>query len=659
MQRARASLAALACAAAAVCPPSAAALIAPSSTLDGPSSQIGEVGGAAVAADGGGGIVYIKNAGGVPHVFAALYTNGRWQPPVRVDWQNPYGASFARIAAADGGRLVVVWVTQLTTAGGKAVDALYGSTLGPGGSSFGEQIVIDPDLAEGEGVDPSLALATDGQGYVAYRAVTNNGATTNASTIVPRLHPGDVLADIRVARYEGGWWSSPERVNRDPLVSMRPPTTANGPQIGVGNSDEAVVAWQEPESDGVARIWARRVFGGSLGLAMQASPTTFEGQPVTAEADAFALSVSELGEAKIVSRVDGVPGTPLARPRMFASTLPVSTAFSAAKLTSPLELGGGAQGAGGGGQGSAGGLGVPSVSVDDAGAFRVAFAAGATASVLTGDEQHEAAPEVPLGAPLSGVGVAATTLNPAGGGVTAWPARASDGRLGVAVREDYRGGAAQSALISGAIDGPISELALGGSESGESLVGFREGDPGEYEIVGARVSAPPPPLYVSAAPGWVSPAHALVSWSEAEDAVGGVSYSLVIDGHVVQRGIHGLSVVPRRRLLGSGVRHVQILATDASGQQTLSGETDLKVDGSPPVARVRRLGRRTVVVRVEDRQSGAVAQDTRIGFGDGARVKGRLKARHSYARPGRYVIAVAMRDSVGNATVAHLRVSVR
>jgi hypothetical protein len=298
------------------------------------------------------------------------------------------------------------------------------------------------------------------------------------------------------------------------------------------------------------------------------------------------------------------------------------------------------------------------VVVDDRGNFRIAFTSGSVAEVLAGDEQSAALPEVPLGAAVTaGGGSAVTALNPDGGGVTAWPAANPSGLLGVAVREDFPNGAAQAALLSGAIDGPVSQIGAGGSESGETLIGSREGPAGAYEIVGVRVTAPPPTFYLETPTGWVTPSKARLGWSNAEDATGGVSYALIVDGRVVQRQIRGLSVLPDRRLLGSGVRDVQVLAADAAGQQTLSGEGELKVDGSPPMARVRRRGR-AVFVTIKDAQSGAVAKATRISFGDGAHAHGRLAVRHSYARPGRYTIVVQMRDRVGNRGTAHLRVSV-
>ncbi|MCL2769688.1 MAG: hypothetical protein FWD42_06205, partial [Solirubrobacterales bacterium] len=536
-----------------------------------------------------------------------------------------------------------VWVTSIASVSGGVQRALVSSTLAPGASSFGEPFIVDPNVSEGEGVDPSLALAANGDGLVTYRVVTGR-------TITP-LRPGDVLAEIRIARYEGGPWSSPERVNRNPLLSMRAPSAGNGPQVALGRGNQAVVAWQEPEGDGAARIWARRVFGTTLGLALQASPTTYGGQPLTDEADAFALSVSPYGAAKVVSRVEGVPGTPLVSPRLFVNTLQPSSSSAGGQFSGSEPLPGA----------SGGGLGAPSVAVDDQGDYRIAFTAGPAAETMVGSEQSGATvPEVPLGpaATASGAG-AVTALNAEGGGVTAWPAgRSQAAPSGVGVREDFPSGAAQAALVSGGQLGAVSELSAGGSESGEALLGFREGAPGTYEIVGEGVTVPPPAFSVETPRRWVRPQDARVTWTSADDATGGVTYALVLDGRVVQRGIHALSVLPDPRLLGAGVRHAQILATDAAGQQTLSPEGELKID-APPVARVRHRRGRTVVVRVADGQSGALPGATAVSFGDGRRARGRLTFHHTYSRPGRYLIVVHMRDGAGEQATAHLRVNVR
>src|SRR5271167_1097895 len=54
----------------------AAALIRPAVTIDGPSSDILSLGGVAMAPDGTGGLVYLRQDQGEPHVFVSRFING-------------------------------------------------------------------------------------------------------------------------------------------------------------------------------------------------------------------------------------------------------------------------------------------------------------------------------------------------------------------------------------------------------------------------------------------------------------------------------------------------------------------------------------------------------------------------------------------------------
>ena len=77
---------------------------------------------------------------------------------------------------------------------------------------------------------------------------------------------------------------------------MRPPTQANAPQIAIGPTGNGIVVWQEPEIDGVARIFARRLFGASLNYVMPVSATSFGGAPLNEDAEAPAVAFTrELG----------------------------------------------------------------------------------------------------------------------------------------------------------------------------------------------------------------------------------------------------------------------------------------------------------------------------------------------------------------------------
>ena len=140
------------------------AVILPASTIDGPSEDIVGFGGIAMAEDGTGGVVYLKRVGGVAHVFVARYAEGHWLAPIRVDTGEPFAASWPRIGAANGGELVVVWATPFATEGGHPVDELLSATLGPGASSFGSSMIVDPDIRAAAGTSPIARDELDGAG---------------------------------------------------------------------------------------------------------------------------------------------------------------------------------------------------------------------------------------------------------------------------------------------------------------------------------------------------------------------------------------------------------------------------------------------------------------------------------------------------------------
>src|SRR5215210_2667979 len=87
--------------------PAAQANWFPSEAIDGP-AEIDALGDVDLARDGQGGVVYVKRDGGVPQAFLSPLRAGAWQPPQKLSTGAP--VSEATVSAADGGRLVVVWV---------------------------------------------------------------------------------------------------------------------------------------------------------------------------------------------------------------------------------------------------------------------------------------------------------------------------------------------------------------------------------------------------------------------------------------------------------------------------------------------------------------------------------------------------------------------
>jgi hypothetical protein len=636
-----------------VCAAPAGAVILPAVTIDGPNEEIVGFGGVAMAEDGTGGLVYLKRVDGVPHVFVSRYLGGQWQAPIQADGNQPYAASWPRIAAADGGELVVVWATPFATEHNLPVDELLGSTLGAGSSTFGPPMIVDQNIGAGTGTSPDLAMSSTGQADVVYRVVKDE---TGQVSSVPLLRPGDVVEEVRVAHYNQETWSDLGAINRDPGVSMRPPTQFNAPLIAVNPTGSAIVVWQEPDIEGVARIWARRLFGRTLNYVLPVSAASFAGAPIGLDADAPSLTFSRFGQAEVAYRQAAGPGSPLPGPRIMINTLPDG---EAAKTSGAEFLGAGiADGAVPGGTGAT--VGPPSIDIDEKRDIRLLYDSDGVPRVVEGNDQGLTG-VVSLGPPFAGSDLAAeSVMNPAGGGVSAWPSANPQGVPAVAVREDFPGGAAQTALVSGGAGGPIGELAVGRSTLGDGLVAFQQGSLGDAAIVAARATAPPKELILSTPTGWVKPVHAEVSWEPVLSANGPMRYGVVLDGRLVATPPGALSLRFSARGLGDGVHRIQLLATDVDGQATLSSPESLHVDGTPPAVRIRRArGGHAVSVSIRDPYSGVDVHAVSVSFGDGHHAGGRKRLIHRYSHAGIYRIAVRVRDRLGNSAVVRRLVKVR
>jgi hypothetical protein len=634
----------------------AAAVILPPTTIDGPSIEGLSLGGVAMAPDGTGGLVYTKTVGGVPHVFVSRYAGGQWSPPIRADWDQPFDASQPAIAAGPNGRLMVVWVTQVATlVTGEIRRGLYSASLGPGAAEFGPSLLVDPNVGNGSGVTPSLAGTSAGKAVVAYRAVTKTFGLEGELTNAAQLRPGDVLADVRVARFEGDRWSRLGAINRFPAASMRPPSETNGPKVAIGDSGRAVVAWQEPDQTGTARVWMRRISGTTPGPVLPASPDSWEGKPISEDATAIGLAVTGFDRARVAVRVAGGPSSPLHGPRIFLTTLGANSSPSGGKPAGPEIVDGGP---------APGPLGPPSVAAADRsgaeGSILLAFAAGSGVQLGRVDAEGKLLPlEAMTGPAAEPETPTVAAVDDEGGGTVAFEALDAEGSPAVAVRQEFPAGGSQTGLLYGPLGGPISQLVGDGSESGDELLAFRQGESGRFAIVADRVASPPARFTVQVPKRWVKPGRARVRWGVAPSAVGGLTYGLVLDGRVVRSGLTRRQLTPRPGLLGSGVRRVQVIATDRLGGDIVSQPVKLRVDAQPPRLRIRLRGRHGVAyLRLSDAQSGLRRGATRISFGDGSRARGGASFHHRYASPGRYTIRVRAADRVGNRLVQRTRVVV-
>ncbi len=636
----------------AVLPACAQAVILPATTIDGPSESIVGFGGAAMAEDGSGGVVYLKTVEGVAHVFVSRCVEGHWLAPIRVDTEEQFAASWPRIGAAVGGELIVVWATPFATSPttGKPIYELLGAELGPGGEHFGQAIIVDRDIEEGTGTSPDLAVSSTGQADVVYRVIDTNKVG------VSLLRAGDVPESVRLAHFDGRRWSNLGAINRDAAVGMRPPTQDNAPQVAIGPTGNGVVVWQEPDIEGVARIWARRIFGSALNYVMPVSAETYNGTPITDDADAPSVAFSRLGQAEVAYRQAAGPSSPLPGPRIFLNILPDGESASGGEFQGAAIADADVSG------GKSATVGPPTIDIDEKRSVRVLYDDNGTPRVIEGNDKGLTG-ALSLGPLFAGgeQGVA-SVMNPEGGGVSAWPSAEAQGHPAVAVREDFPGGAVQTALVSGGAGGEVAELAVGRSGLGDGLIAFRQGQLGDAAIVAAQATAPPSQFVLTLPKGWVKPDQALVSWQPAPTSAGPLSYHLVLDGHIqptpVGEAVLSAHLDPRG--LSSGHHRLQVLATDRDGESTLTAPSTLSIAGVPPTVKIALAdGGAAVRVRVRDSYAGVDAHAVSVSFGDGASDHGHTSFSHRYRHAGVYRVVVHVRDAIGNAGVVSQWVSAR
>ena len=633
-------------------PVPASAVVSDVRPVDGPSADVVDVGDAAMAEDGSGGIVYLKRVEGRDHVFAARFAKGSWATPQQVDVGQSFDSSWPRIGAGNGGRLVVTWVQEF----GVESDRMFSATLDPGASGFQSPVPVDFNVGEATSTFPDLAMNRGGQAYLAYRVVTDTS---------PSNPPGYIGADLRVARYGGRLWSvlgTP--LDRNVGQPVRIPSEENAPEVGIDVQGQGVVAWQEPDDEFVDRVWARRLFGASFGLQLQVSPSAWEGAPLRGAADAFSLDVSGFGQAAVAFRQQPGQASRLDGPRVFVNELPDVFSEKAGAF-------GGARLADGGLRAD---LGEPSVGVDPRGLFVAGIGSGPATLLASGDDASlEAVKRLDKGGSTE-AGAPLVDLAETGAAVAAW--RELRGATGlVAVQERRADGVVEPTELSAPRGGKVGRLAIGGSGLGDAILAWSQGSGANAQIATAVVDAPPDPFLVLLPSGWQRKGRIRIAWDRTLNAIGGVRYSVSVDDEPVVENLRRLHARLSRDQVEDGRHRIQIFATDEAGQETGSRAGQLLVDRNGPRVRLRRRGR-TVVVAVTDGPRGAGSglrrRSVKVAFGDrgagasasarrrGKRRKGAatLEVRHTYSSGGSYLLRVSARDRAGNVTSSSRRVRV-
>lgn len=625
--------------------PAAAAISRPA-TIDGPSASVIDLGGVAMAADGSAGVVYRKRVEGRAHIFAARFDGRAWGAAQRIDVGQSFDSSWPQIAAGEGGRLLVTWVQEF----GTGVDRMFSASLGPGAASFQAPIPVDLNVGEATATFPSLAMNAVGTAYLAYRVVYSTSQSNSA------LPSGTADADVRVARTTGALWHViGQPIDRNPAAPVALPNAVNSPRIGVDRNGNALVAWQEPGDEGYDRIWARRVFGLSLGNVLQVSPSRLGPGALQSGADAFSLAVAGFGEAAVAFRQRATAAAGLALPRIFTNTIPEAFSETAADFAG-ARIADGAPGAGPGGA-----LGPPSVSVTPLGKLLVGYGAGFASFAASGDDEAPG-PAERLDEGASAVaGDPVVQLSEDGAAASAWKVLRG-GSAGIGVQEKRADGVLSKDLLSAPAGGVVADVRSGGSGLGDAALAFLQGSGSQAQIATAIVDAPPQQFDVLAPTGFTRSSKIKITWEPAEHAIGGVRYAVAVDDESVKEDVQGTQATLRRGDIANGVSTVVVTATDDAGQPTEGVPVEVKVDRRKPRVTFKRRGR-LLIVSVSDgrrgQSSGVRARATTISFGQGKRVRAKRRSvRHRYTRAGVFRVTVKTRDRAGNRRTVRRRVRV-
>ncbi|MGZ4230845.1 MAG: PKD domain-containing protein [Solirubrobacteraceae bacterium] len=593
--------------------------------VDGPSPDIIGLSGLAVARDGTGGVVYLKNVGGTQHVFVSRLLGGSFQVPEQIDASLPGSSSQPVIAAANGGVLLLAFVNDGTLYAVQALSASVGLSAPAG-------------LYNGAG-NPSLQLSPLGKAYLAFTAPDGAGSQVRAAywtqgvwalessplNAIPADDAGTGTGRPQVATAgdgvgtvvwgEGGhiysrrvWGVSPSVVieQADAPLPGCSELSADDPQAGVGGDSSYVgVAFQEVLQCGgqrEQRVLMNRLRGSAYdgikaidGLATSAADGAEQPQVV----------MSEYGAGWIVSTRDG--SNPLDSNQIFAMSL-INNAVtqgvvridSLANTGSPYAVGGTA------GlfsnviawQQTPGGAGVPEI--------RVRFTAQST----------DIGPEMVVSSPQDG------------------PTDAADG------------------------------LDASGDINGDGAVAWVQGVAGARQIVAVQMYQPPGSLHALSKLRYVRSPHPLLSWSVVHDPWR-IAYDLIVDGSQIAQTAATSARIPA--VMPDGVHNWEVVAVNPAGLQIPSKVARVFVDRVAPLVKTSVLGTRRVLKPLHTfisygdpppplspaADASGIAKVT-VNWGDRTRLVklklGNHRSFHTYLKSGRYAVTVTVSDKAGNTT---------
>jgi len=492
-------------------------------TLDGPSADVAGVGNVAVSRDGSGGVVYVKNVAGAPHVFAVAFRALSFGQPVQVDAGVSAPSSDPVIAAADGGRLIVAFVSA---------GRVLLSVRPAGAAGFG------PAQAVSGGSMPALGMSVFGAAYVSFTTPSGAGTGVYAARIG---RTGTSFSPFGVA------------LNANPARNAAA-TAATRSAVAVGSDGGALVTWGEDGDDGHTHVIARRLSDAGVSNAPQdLTLPSLDGRP-GAGADSARPSLQDASDfGSVVFRQSFVDG-----PRSVSRTVArqqLGSQFMAPVSLDPLQFP------------TAEGADDPQVQVVGRGP-----AIAATELISS----HQLFASAGFGAPRrldAGVNaeapLPAVALGEVGRGGVAWQQSGAAGAPSGILARAYTGhGFSAQQRLSNPAFGPADAaagLSSAADRVGDLFVAFTQGPPGSRRVVLAGRAVPPGPFRLTG-PKTTRTRRPRIHWSASADALGLRGYRVYVDGRLV--GATRRTALLSRRTLSRGRHQIRVVAVDRFGQTT-------------------------------------------------------------------------------------------
>lgn len=599
----------------------------PNVVVDGPSSDISSLNGLSIARDGTGGLLYVKNVGGVAHVFVSRLLGGSFQPPQQVDAGLGTASSQPVIAAGQGGLLIVAFVN-----GG---DLYVAQAPGP------QSPIGAPSVLSGGAGNPTLSLSTFGKGYLAFTAL------------------GGASAQVRVAYYwQGQWALAADPLNADPSATAG--VNGGRPAVTCAGDGVAVVAWGEG-----GHIYTRRVTGTSPSVVLQqADPLSVDGWQEVSSADPAVSSGGDSSYASVAFQEELTDGTNR-QSRVLMNHLHAGRfdgVFQADGATT-----GGLEGA------------------DQPQTVVTEFGAGWLTSEH--DQSHALFAAV-LGTNAGAQGVqridssdnaSAPDAVPATAGVVstliAW--QQSPGISGPAeIRVRYAPDGADlgpEQVVSSPTLGASSAdhgLAAGGDVAGDAAVAWVQGSGADQRIVTGQLYQTPGNFAPARTFRYAVSSNPVLAWSTSAESWGPAHYAVQFDGVPLDQtyATEIRTVAP----VADGRHTWQVSATNRAGLTTIARLATVFVDTVAPRVTVKLSGRRVValkqtiaVTRTDPPPAGAASTvasglaSTQLRWGDGSHAQIGHTATHTYKRAGSYTVKVTVADRAGNRTVVIRKLTIK